>query len=181
MGNLPKTSAIEQIMGSILYECASQEKLDMLPFYIQFFQKFWEIGKPAQPHLGHQMRILVKLTAQDHMDCCGEQGLVCRLVNPEIVTSLYQGLKYKFDFYAYERRKNIIQGKEKNDRERQIPKMEPCNLNTFANLLVLHQMSFEDYAEDKISTEFKEPLIKFDKAVNPLEVLLKNKRHQNNL
>ena len=37
----------EQVMGSLLYECASHEKLDLLSFWISAFQLQWQINRPG--------------------------------------------------------------------------------------------------------------------------------------
>ena len=43
----------ELLMGSILYECASQEKMDVLPLYLQVFHSIvWQLGRPGQPFAG---------------------------------------------------------------------------------------------------------------------------------
>ena len=180
-------------MAAILYECASQEKLDMLPFYTKIFQDLWNIGKPGQLLFGHQMKILVKLTTQKHGDCRGDRGLVNRLVNPEIVMSVYQGLQYKLDSflkqYGVESAKLFLQTgkfdeyygynkshqKEKNSSLMADENATPGKRNAFATLLVLHQMMTE-----KTENSTKKLFLHSSKSLanenNPLQSILRNKK-----
>lgn len=83
------TSRKELLMGSILYECASQEKMDVLPVYLQVFHSLWQLGRPGQLFAGHQLALIMKLSR------CS--GLVNALVTPELVVSISQELKKKCD------------------------------------------------------------------------------------
>ena len=42
----------EDVMGSLLYECASHEKLDLLPFWITTFQHQWQLHRPGHFFIG---------------------------------------------------------------------------------------------------------------------------------
>ena len=192
-----KISAIEQIMASILYECASQEKLDMLPFYIQIFQDLWNIGKPGQLLLGHQIRMLVKLTAQKDTDRLGERGLVNRLVNPEIISSVYQGLQYNLDMFLTKygvegARQFLASGKfdnqylqaarNKDKKEEQFSYQffnadhMPWNHNALSSLLVLNHLMAEtsDKCTEKLSLHFSKE-ISPQNTSNQIEKLLNSK------
>ena len=160
-----QAATIEQIMASILYECASQEKLDMLPFYIKIFQFIWDIGKPGQLLIGPQMAMLEKLTSQKHTECSGQRGLINRLVNPEIVTSIYQGLQYKFDFFLNHFGVKLAEGflaHGKFDFGENLKNIKECSSehglgdeknstafqeHAFASLLVMHQNMCQNQAE----------------------------------
>ena len=47
----------EEVMGSLLYECASQEKLDLLPFWITTFQHQWQLHRPGHFFTGKKNEI----------------------------------------------------------------------------------------------------------------------------
>ena len=79
----------ELLMGSILYECASQEKMDVLPVYLQVFISLWQLGRPGQLFAGQQLALMIKLSR------CSR--LVNSLVTPELVMSISQDLKKKCD------------------------------------------------------------------------------------
>ena len=196
-----KSCAIEQIMGSILYECASQEKLDMLPFYLQMFQELWQIGRPNQLLLGKQMKLLVKLTSQENTNCYNrlERGLVNRLVNPEIVASAYQGLQYQLDLFLKQYgtdmakhflatgkfdNKNRVPGTNSDDSQTeqnfeniQDSVVTPWSRNALASLLIFHQMMATDVKEigDNVFNEFSRLTMNFRSKKNLLQNLLKEK------
>ena len=76
----------EEVMGSLLYECASHEKLDLLSFWISAFQLQWQINRPGNCFVGSQLS-LIKAMAKS------EDNLICS----EIVASIIQSLKSRID------------------------------------------------------------------------------------
>lgn len=81
------TSKYEEVMGSLLYECASHEKLDLcLAFWVAAFQLQWQIERPGHFFVGHQLAIISAMSRL-------EQNLIC----PEIVASVSQSLKSRLD------------------------------------------------------------------------------------
>ena len=73
-----------EILGSLLYECASHEKLDLLPFWISTFQLQWQLSRPGHCFVGAQLELIEELARVEH-------ELIC----PEIITSVTQSLKTK--------------------------------------------------------------------------------------
>lgn len=76
----------EEVMGSLLYECASHEKLDLLSFWISAFQLQWQINRPGHCFVGAQLALIKKMSKL-------EQRLICS----EIVVSIIQSLKSMLD------------------------------------------------------------------------------------
>ena len=196
VGNSIAVSAIEQILASILYECASQEKLDMLPIYLKLFQDLWSIGQSGQLLLGNQMKLMLKLTSQKFVNSYRENGLVNRLVNPEIVESVYQGLLCKLDLYLelygiemakefllsgkfeakhFERTETFTETNEKN-RRKLSTQSASRNRDTFAKLLVLHQVLSEglDASINSLQLHDSTKLTRSN-TVNPVQKLMNAK------
>ena len=48
----------EEVMGSLLYECASNEKLELLPFWITTFQHQWQLHRPGHFFTGNTTFLL---------------------------------------------------------------------------------------------------------------------------
>ena len=63
--------------------------MDLLPLYLQVFHCLWQLGRPGQLFVGHQLSNLTKLSASS--------SLVNRLVTPELVLSIYQDLMRRAD------------------------------------------------------------------------------------
>ena len=78
-----------EILGSLLYECASHEKLDLLPFWISTFQLQWQLNRPGHCFVGAQLELIEELARV-------ENELIC----PEIITSVTQSLKAKMNKQA---------------------------------------------------------------------------------
>ena len=72
----------EEVMGSLLYECASHEKLDLLSFWISAFQLQWQINRPGYCFVGSQLALITTMSKM-------EQTLICS----EIIASILQSLK----------------------------------------------------------------------------------------
>ena len=107
--------------------------------------------------------MLEKLTS--HTECSGQRGLINRLVNPEIVTSIYQGLQYKFDFFLnhfgvelaesflahgkFDFGENLKNNKEcSSEHGLDVEKNSTAfQEHAFASLLVMHQNMCENQAE----------------------------------
>lgn len=117
----PDDEVAQQIMGSILYECASHEKLDLLPFWISAFQLLWQLNRPGHYYVGAQLAMLLTVAKVD-------QTLVC----PEIVTSIYQGLKAKLD--------GLLQKK--------CPKEKPGNCDLQQNLLAFEDIDYPAHLQE---------------------------------
>jgi hypothetical protein len=84
-------------MGSLLYECASHEKLDLLPFWIAAFQLQWQINRPAHYFVGAQLSLILSLAKVEH-------NLLC----PEIIASIHQSLKSSMDTEQEKKKKNKL-------------------------------------------------------------------------
>lgn len=79
---------IEQTLGSLLYECASHEKLDVLPFWMSIFHLLWHWERDGSHHFaGDQISVLLSLASSTPN----------RLICPEIVASISQECKRRFD------------------------------------------------------------------------------------
>ena len=189
-------SAIEQKLASILYECASQEKLDMLPFYLKLFQDVWNVGQPGQLLYGHQIRLLLNLTSQKFGNSYKGHQLVNRLVNPEVVKSVYQGLRLKLDQYIErygirEAEQFLTNGKFNDNFYRlanvsaEVDATKQYHILTdsaakvrssFANLLVFHRL-FERSSNASIKAFLlhDDEEWKTDNEVNPVRRLIQNK------
>merc|ERR1719273_646737 len=132
----------------------------MLPFYLKLFQDLWSIGQSGQLLLGNQMKLMLKLTSQKYGNGSQRNGLINRLVNPEIVKSVYQGLLCKLDWYLEQygsemaqefllsgkfgakhfERAEVLPDADEKTRRNIITESACGNRNTFANLLVLHRI-----------------------------------------
>ena len=189
-------SSIEQILASILYECASQEKLDMLPFYIKLFLDLWSFGQPGKLLFGHQMKLMLTLTSQKFGYSSKGNGLVNRVVNPEIVKSVYQGFLLKLDRYKEQygietAKEFLLTGKFETSFSCQsnisdeTSATSHCHILTdsasrirdsFANLLVFQKVlsKSSDASIKKLTLhEFKEFT---NQTINPVQGILNNKK-----
>ncbi len=61
----------EEVMGSLLYECASHEKLDLLSFWISTFQLHWQINRPGNCFVGAQLSLITAMSKLEG------QNLIC--------------------------------------------------------------------------------------------------------
>ena len=69
-------------MGSLLYECASHEKLDLLSFWISAFQLQWQINRPGYCFVGAQLALITAMSKMEQ-----------NLISSEIIASILQSLK----------------------------------------------------------------------------------------
>ena len=72
----------EEVMGSLLYECASHEKLDLLSFWISAFQLQWQINRPGYCFVGAQLALITAMSKMEQ-----------NLISSEIIASILQSLK----------------------------------------------------------------------------------------
>lgn len=116
----------EEVMGSLLYECASHEKLDLLSFWISAFQLQWQINRPGNCFVGAQLSLIMAMAKT-------EKNLIC----PEIIASIMQNLRSK-----EEKHKKALHGKD-SFKDLLSTKNDVISLNSLCHFEGLNAMSLE--------------------------------------
>ena len=145
---------------------------------------------------GHQIRLLLNLTSQTFGNDYKGHELINRLVNPEVVKSVFQGLRHKLDRYIerygireaeqfltngkfndnFYRRANVSAEVDASKQYHILTDSAAKVRSLFANLLVFHRL-FERSSNASIKAFLLHDAEewKTDNKVNPVRKIIKSK------